>query len=302
MPSESYIITICSDRQKGLMQAVPEVLSQAHHSYYMRHLAANFYSEFKDVLLKRLFWRAARTLRESVFKDTIEQIKLRNENAHKWISAILKASWASFYFMGDRYVVITTNRMECFNAVLKNTRKLPIASLVEHTRWKTSNFFQKRRVYGDEWQTQLNNYAKKHIRLAKEESLQYVAYRAGLHVFEVRSVQIQNSVNLHLQKCSCRVFQTIGLPCRYAMSGIAITKEKNPYSFYKPCYKVDRYQQTYDEVLYPTLDRTQWQVPPEPFMQLGHNKRTCKETPIVAQLADHSAIGASAPIFNRCLM
>ncbi|XP_077237316.1 uncharacterized protein LOC143878991 [Tasmannia lanceolata] len=226
MPSESYVITICSDRQKGLMQAVLEVLPQAHHSYSMRHLAANFYSEFKDVLLKRLFWRAARTLRESVFKDTMEQIKARNENAHKWISAIPKESWASFYFTGDRFDVITTNRSECFNAVLKNARKLPIASLVEHTRWKTSDFFQKRRVYGDEWRTQLTNNAEKHIRLAKEESLQYVAYRAGLHIFEVRSVQIQDSVNSHLQTFSCRVFQTIELPCGHAMAAIAITKEK----------------------------------------------------------------------------
>ncbi|XP_077242414.1 protein FAR1-RELATED SEQUENCE 5-like [Tasmannia lanceolata] len=267
MPSESYVITICSDHQKGLMQAIPEVLSQAHHNYCMRHLAANFYSEFKDVLLKRLFWRAVHTLRESVFKDTMEQIKARNENAHKWISAILKESWGSFYFTGDRYDVITTNRSECLNAVLKNARKLLIASLVEHTRWKTSDFFQKCRVYGDEWQTQLTNYAEKHIKLAKEESLQYMAYRAGLHVFEVRSVQIQDSVNLHLQTYSCRVFQTIGLPCRHVMAAIAITKEKNMYSLCKPCYKVDRYQQTYDKVLYPTLDRTQWQVPHKPFMQ-----------------------------------
>ncbi|XP_077231923.1 uncharacterized protein LOC143865428 [Tasmannia lanceolata] len=324
MPSESYVITIYSDRQKGLMQAVPEVLSQAHHSYCMRHLTANFYSEFKDVLLKRLFWRAARTLRESVFKDTMDQIKARNENAHKWISAIPKESWASFYFTGDRYDVITTNRSKLLNAFSKNTRKLLIASLVEHTRWKTSDFSQKRRVYGDEWRTQLTNYAEKHIRLAKEESL------SGLHVFEVADTVNQVC---GISSC-CRVFQTIGLPCGHAVTAIAITKEKNPYSFCKPCYKVDRYRQTYDEVLYPTLDRTQWQVPPEPFMQVipprpirpprrprtrrtdrelqsglhykcskcgqpGHNKRTCKETTIVAQLADHSAIGASTPIFKR---
>ncbi|XP_077237107.1 uncharacterized protein LOC143878749 [Tasmannia lanceolata] len=59
MSAETNVFTICSDRQKGLMQAVPIELPNANHSYCMRHLAANFYSVFKDLLLKKLFWRAA---------------------------------------------------------------------------------------------------------------------------------------------------------------------------------------------------------------------------------------------------
>ncbi|XP_077212848.1 uncharacterized protein LOC143847961 [Tasmannia lanceolata] len=144
LAAEMNIFTICSDRHKGLLQAVPNIFPNSHHSYFMRHLAANLRSEFKDVLLERLFWKAVRTLRESVFRETMEKIKVRNERAHKWISGIANEHWASFYFKGNRYDVLTTNRSECFNVVLKDTRRLSIASLVEHSRHQTTDFIQKR--------------------------------------------------------------------------------------------------------------------------------------------------------------
>ncbi|XP_077240353.1 putative protein FAR1-RELATED SEQUENCE 10 [Tasmannia lanceolata] len=98
LQKQMNVFTICSDRQNGLLQAVPVVFPNYYHSYCMCHLAANFRSDFKDLLLERLFWRAARTLREKVFKETMEKIKAKNEPAHKWISNIPKENWASFYF------------------------------------------------------------------------------------------------------------------------------------------------------------------------------------------------------------
>ncbi|XP_077232471.1 uncharacterized protein LOC143869798 [Tasmannia lanceolata] len=64
LPEEIGAFTLCSDRQKGLMQAVPKVMPIANHSYCMRHPATNLYTDFKGSLLKKLFWRAARALRE----------------------------------------------------------------------------------------------------------------------------------------------------------------------------------------------------------------------------------------------
>ncbi|XP_077252386.1 uncharacterized protein LOC143891737 [Tasmannia lanceolata] len=192
LAAEMNIFTICSDRHKGLLQAVPNIFPNSHHSYCMRHLAANLRSEFKDVILERLFWKAARTLRESVFRETMEKIKLRNERAHKWISDIANEHWASFYFKGNRYDVLTTNRSECFNVVLKDARRLPIASLVEHSRHQTTDFIQKRHKLGHSWQTKLTHYAEERITLAREESRQYTAYRVGVHEYEVRSLEHTN--------------------------------------------------------------------------------------------------------------
>ncbi|XP_077252421.1 uncharacterized protein LOC143891776 [Tasmannia lanceolata] len=176
LPEGIGALTLCSDRQKRLMQAVPKVMPIANHSYCMHHLAANLCTDFKDPLLKKLLWRAARALRESVFIDTMEKIKARSENAHNWIAAIPKEKWASFYFKGNRYDVLTTNRSKCYNAVLKDDRKLPIAAAVELTRFKSSVYIQKRQVMGHEWETKCMHYAEKHLGLAREQGRGYDAY------------------------------------------------------------------------------------------------------------------------------
>ncbi|XP_077221933.1 uncharacterized protein LOC143855745 [Tasmannia lanceolata] len=275
-------LTLCSDRQKGLMQAVP---------------------------------------------------KARSENAHNWIAAIPKENWASFYFKGDRYDVLTTNRSECYNAVLKDARKLPIAATVELTHFKSSEYIQKRQAMGHEWETKCTHYAEKHLGVAREQGRGYDAYRVGVHEFEVRSRDHHDVVDLLQQTCTCREFQTLGLPCRHAMAAIAIT-DFDEYDYCQKWFRIEMYRETYAEVLHPTVDRTQLEVPPEPLNivlppiakrpprrprtrrsdrelqsgmhrkcticeKLGHNKRTCREPPMERQLPDESAIGPSAPVFNR---
>ncbi|XP_077215579.1 uncharacterized protein LOC143850199 [Tasmannia lanceolata] len=285
LPEGIGALTLCSDRQKGLMQAVP---------------------------------------------------KARNENAHNWIAAIPKENWASFYFKGERYDVLTTNRSECYNAVLKDAKKLPIAAAVELTRFKSSEYIQKRQAMGLQWETKCTHYAEKHLGLAREQGRGYTAYRVGVHEFEVRSRDHHDVVNLLQQTCTCREFQTLGLPCEHAMAAIAIT-DFDEYDYCHKWFRIEMYRETYCEVLHPTVDRTQWELPPEPLQtvlppiakrppgrprtrrsdrelqsgvhrkcticgKLGHNKRTCREPPMERQLPDESFIGPSAPVFNRYMI
>ncbi|XP_077222115.1 uncharacterized protein LOC143855957 [Tasmannia lanceolata] len=137
--------TISSDRMKGLLRAVTEALPGSYHSYCIRHLNANLLKTFKSKKLCKLFSRAAYASRESDHKESMELIKVKNEKAEKWISEIPKKNWANVHFKGARWNVLTTNAAECFNNVLKDARELPIAALVDHTRWKVQDFFHFRR-------------------------------------------------------------------------------------------------------------------------------------------------------------
>ncbi|XP_077234676.1 uncharacterized protein LOC143876881 [Tasmannia lanceolata] len=133
--------------------------------------------------------------------------------------------------------------------------------------------------------------------------------------------------------CSCRAFQTYGLPCGHAIAAINIT-EFDPYDYCNECFDSERYQDTYAEVVHTTLDRTQWHESLEPLVtilppltkrpperprtrrtdrelksglrykctrcrQLGHNRRSCKEPPVVRPNLDESAIGPSALTLRR---
>ncbi|XP_077223349.1 uncharacterized protein LOC143856953 [Tasmannia lanceolata] len=287
LPDQMNVFTICSDKQKGLLQAVPTIFPNCYHSYCMHPLAANFRSDVKDLPLERLFLRAARTLRESVFKETIEKIK--------------------------------------------DARKLLIASLVEHTQHQTTQFIQKRQKLGSSWHTKLTHYAEERLESSLRESCQYTAYRVETHEFEVKSLETTDSVDLITRMCSCRAFQTYGLPCRHAITTINIT-EFDPYDYCDECFDAKTYRDTYAEVVSETLDRTQWHESPKPLItilpplakrlpprtrrtdrelksgfhykctqcrQLGHNRRSCKEPPVVRSNLDETAIGPSAPILTR---
>ncbi|XP_077215628.1 uncharacterized protein LOC143850247 [Tasmannia lanceolata] len=217
--------------------------------------------------------------------------------------------------------------------MLKDARKLSIASAVELTHFKSSEYIQKRQAMSHEWETKCTHYAEKYLGLAREQGRGYDAYRVGVHEFEVRSRDHHDVVDLLQQTCTCREFQMLGLLCEHAMAAIAIT-DFDEYDYCHKWFRIEMYRETYSEVLHPTVDHTQWEVPPEPLNivlppiakrppgrprtrrsdrelqsgvhrkcticgKLGHNKRTCREPPMERQLPDESAIGPSAPVFNR---
>lgn len=53
-------LVVISDRQKGLMNAVPLVLSNVYHSYRLLHLTQNLYRETMDSLAKKHILTMAR--------------------------------------------------------------------------------------------------------------------------------------------------------------------------------------------------------------------------------------------------
>lgn len=60
-------IVIIFDRLKGLMEVVPFVFPNAHHSYYLCHLAWNPYGGARNDLIRKYIWVAVRQFRESAF-------------------------------------------------------------------------------------------------------------------------------------------------------------------------------------------------------------------------------------------
>ncbi|XP_077249148.1 uncharacterized protein LOC143888589 [Tasmannia lanceolata] len=254
------VITIGSDRMKGLPRAVAEDLPRSHHSYCIHHLSAKFHSTFKNKKLRKLFMTAAYSLREGAFKDAMESIKSQSKRAHQWISDIPKENWVSAYFEGCRYNVLTTNAAECFNAVLKGARELPIAALVEHTRWKVCDFFQFRQKTCGKWTTRLTPKAESWLAEARKEAGGYTPWQCSWTEFQVTSRYHVDQVDIGKQTCTCRMFQTMGIPCGHAIAAMGLNHQ-DPYSYCQNWYLADAYRKTYDGVVYPTLDRSQWPDP-----------------------------------------
>ncbi|XP_077239810.1 uncharacterized protein LOC143880722 [Tasmannia lanceolata] len=106
------VITIGSDRMKGLLRAVAEALPRSYHFYCIHQLSANFHEKFKSEDLRKNFMNAAYSLREGAFKDAMESIKSMSKSAEKWISEIPKRNWASAYFEGSKWTTRLTPNAE----------------------------------------------------------------------------------------------------------------------------------------------------------------------------------------------
>ncbi|XP_077232498.1 uncharacterized protein LOC143869824 [Tasmannia lanceolata] len=194
--------TISSDWMKGIPRTISEALPAAYHSYYIRHLTANFYATFKNVVLRKLFSNDAYSLRESDFKEAMEYIKAKNAEAEKWISEISKENWANANFKGARWNVLTTNASECFNNVLKSARELTIASLIDHCRWKVQDFFQVPRKEGAKWQTRLTRKVENWFEKSCEYSSKFRPYACSFTEYEVKSLTNSDQVDLEKRRCT----------------------------------------------------------------------------------------------------
>ncbi|KAF7153831.1 hypothetical protein RHSIM_Rhsim01G0063200 [Rhododendron simsii] len=67
----SHTFTIMSDKQKGLIEAVQQLLPNAPHRFCVRHLYNNFKLDFKGLALKDVLWKAARATTVPAFKNAM---------------------------------------------------------------------------------------------------------------------------------------------------------------------------------------------------------------------------------------
>nr|GEU42094.1 hypothetical protein CTI12_AA159120 [Tanacetum cinerariifolium] len=95
-------MSIMSDGNKGLLQAVVDWLPNVEHKQCAMHIYANIKKRWNGLQFKRLFWGAAATSIESIFLQKIEEIKMLNEKAHEWLVERNPISWCRAYFEMDR--------------------------------------------------------------------------------------------------------------------------------------------------------------------------------------------------------
>ncbi|XP_056691631.1 uncharacterized protein [Spinacia oleracea] len=113
-------LTLMSDRQKGLLEAIDEVAPKAEVRFCVRHIWANFKLKFSGTTYKEHFWKAARA---------------STKDAHKYLNAIPPQHWSRHAFnTTSKSNMLLNNICETFNAVLKDARDKPIITCLEWNR------------------------------------------------------------------------------------------------------------------------------------------------------------------------
>ncbi|CAN1233481.1 hypothetical protein LINPERPRIM_LOCUS3922 [Linum perenne] len=250
-------VTILSDRQQGIVEAVEAKFPTAFHGFCMRHLTDSFRKEFNNTMLVDFLWEAAQALTVIEFEAKVIEIEQISQDAAYWIRKIPPRLWATAYFEGLRFGHLTANIDESLNTWILEASGLPIIQMMECIRRQLMTWFNERRETSMQWTSILVPSAERRVAEALELARSYQVLRANDSEFEVISHEGQNTVDIRNRCCLCRGWQINGLPCAHAVAAL-LSCRQNVHRFTESCFTVANYRKTYSETIHPIPDKSMW--------------------------------------------
>ncbi|XP_022640537.1 uncharacterized protein LOC106770521 [Vigna radiata var. radiata] len=256
-------LTIMSDQQKGLRQAVQDVVPAIAQRFCVRHLYANFRKKFPRKNLKKLMWRAALATHPQQWENIMRSIKEVNEDAFRHLMSLPPRFWSRSRFTTTaKSDTLVNNMSEAFNSVLVNTRTKPIITMLEEIRLYMMKRWATNRTRAASFKSSIC--PKILSRLQKESLLtkHWVPSWSTHKLFEVRHVSQTGDnfvVDIDQYSCSCRKWSISGIPCAHAL---AVMKLLNidAQQFIPACFTKSAYEEIYSSVIFPINGNNLWEV------------------------------------------
>ncbi|KAL0362188.1 UNVERIFIED_CONTAM: hypothetical protein Scaly_1174000 [Sesamum calycinum] len=139
--------------QKGLIEALKELVPDSEHRFCTRHMYQNFKQKFKSVELKEYFWKAASTANKQDFERYMKKIQEIDpkvsedvETASEWLEKVNPEHWVRAFFpVHSKSDILVNNLCESFNSYILEARDKPIISMFEWIRTKLMMRLQQKR-------------------------------------------------------------------------------------------------------------------------------------------------------------
>ncbi|XP_022642195.1 uncharacterized protein LOC111242577 [Vigna radiata var. radiata] len=258
--------TWMSDQQKGLVQAVQDLLPRAEQRFCLRHLYSNFRKRFSGQILKNLLWRAATSTYPQAWEREMLKIKEVNVEAYKYIIATYPPRfWSRSRFTGQAMCdSLDNNITEAFNSVLLHAREQPIINMLEEIRVYLMNRWATNRKKVESMNFTICPKIK--TRLLNESKLSkfWIPSWSARKIFEVThcsAIENKFKVDLDTHDCSCRKWLITGIPCCHAIAAMNYAS-LDPEEFMPICFKRSTYAEVYASIIYPLNGPLLWEKTP----------------------------------------
>lgn len=160
-------LTISSDRQKGLDEALSRVYPEIEHRECMRHLYTNFKRKFRGQNLQHWLYTAALSYSPTQYATYVSRLKEANLDAYKFLQENHSKCWSMSQFGTTAKCDYTTNNLsESFNTWVAEARYRPILDLLNCIRQKIMENMESHRRKAREWTEPLVPTVMKYIRNA----------------------------------------------------------------------------------------------------------------------------------------
>ncbi|XP_074364440.1 uncharacterized protein LOC141705338 [Apium graveolens] len=115
--------TVISDQQKGLDNALKEVLQRVEHRFCTRHIYSNLRKRFPSLAVKRAFWNACCATHPVAHQRSMKDLQKTSKAAHDQLSKLDPKLWSkAFFSTHSKADNVENNMSECFNAWIINER------------------------------------------------------------------------------------------------------------------------------------------------------------------------------------
>ena len=116
---------------QGLVNAFVDNWPQYEHRICCRHLYNNLRKNHPGVLIRDLFWKAAKATYQQAWERAMNELKEVDEGAFKWLQSHSTTIWARSMFRSDgQSDTILNNICESFNSRILKFRSKPIITMV----------------------------------------------------------------------------------------------------------------------------------------------------------------------------
>ncbi|XP_074347127.1 uncharacterized protein LOC141685953 [Apium graveolens] len=229
--------TVISDQQKGLENAIKELLPAAEHRFCTTHIYSNF--------RKKQFWAAACSTHPVAYKNAMKQIATLCKPAHEHLKKLNPAIWSKAYISTiPKADNIENNMAEYFNLWIINERYLPLLNMIREIHYKLMTRVREKREGMMTFEMQLCPRIKKLLDVAVKNSREWTASWDGSSRYIVKSGTKAVTVDLEKKTCDRRVFDLKGIPCCHAIAAIH-DKRQQPIDYVSDYFKRDKYLQSY---------------------------------------------------------
>jgi hypothetical protein len=290
VPTEGFLFTVFSDREKGIWNAVRNGIPHSNHVYCVKHIEKNICTKFK--YKSKLLWTAAKCLNIEVFNDAMQRIRDEDPRVYDYLYNIDNRCWTTAYADFPKWEHVTSNISESLNNWLNDVRDQSIFGLHEGLHTKVADLMHRRRLalalevpaavsYQISSTPLPRVVARKVDRLVKKGQ-KYRLETSASTFYRVVNEDNQRNVGIvdlldRPKICSCMVYFQTGLPCVHICAVIGRNPEMNVLDFIHRAFRFDTLRAVYEPVI-PLLDKNILQadgitLPPIQVPQAGRPRK-----------------------------
>jgi len=116
---------------QGLVNTFVDNWPQYKHRICYRHLYNNLRKNHPGVLIRDLFWKAAKATYKRAHERAMNELKEVDEDAFKWLQSHSTTIWARHMFKSDgQSDTVLNNMCESFNSRIVKFKCKPIITMV----------------------------------------------------------------------------------------------------------------------------------------------------------------------------